>query len=143
MSSYAQRAYDALYDNITEDGEDLNEQDSVLALLYTTLVLTKGEDTTLEDVHDAWSVWAARHEPWRQSLVPFAELPEHIQAYDEPYRDGIHAAASEIKETTIEDFVRDCDCPDLIGGTAEVAEQQHLTPAVIRDAAARHLGGEQ
>lgn len=100
MSSYAQRAIDALYSQITEDGEDLNEQDSVLALLYTTLVLTKGEDTTLEDVHDAWSVWAARYEPWRQSLVPFAELPDQIQAYDEPYLEAIQTAASDIKETT-------------------------------------------
>lgn len=93
MSSYAQRAIDAA--NAAMPGEDPD-----LIRLYTLLALVKGEDTTLEDVHDAWSLWRAQTRPDHPSIVPFAELPEHIQAYDEPYRDGIHAAASDIKETT-------------------------------------------
>lgn len=94
--SYAQDAYDALYGQITEEGEDLDQQDSVLALLYATLVLVKGTETTLEDVHDAWSVWASRYEPWRKSIVPMGELPEWVQEYDRPYMEAIHAAAKEV-----------------------------------------------
>lgn len=93
-SNYAQHAIDALYAEITEKGEDLSDEDSVLALLYATLVLIKGTDTTYEDVHDTWAVWAARFEPWRQSIVPFAELPDWVRAYDRPYVEAIHRAAA-------------------------------------------------
>lgn len=93
MSSYAQTAYDAA--NAAMPGENPD-----LIRLYTLLALVKGEDTTLEDVHDAWSLWRAHTSPDHPSIVPFAELEPHIQAYDVPYRDGIHAAADEIKETT-------------------------------------------
>lgn len=94
--SYAQDAIDALNAELTEEGEDLSQEDSILSLLYATLVLVKGEQTTLKDVHDAWSVWASRYEPWRQSLVPFDQLPEWVQAYDRSYLDSIQIAASKV-----------------------------------------------
>ena len=62
--------------------------------LYTLLVLIKGEDCTLEDVHDAWSVWTHRSRPEHPSLVPFDLLTKEIQDYDEPYAEAIRKASS-------------------------------------------------
>jgi hypothetical protein len=73
-------------------GSDLS---SDLAGLYALLALTKGVETTLEDVHDAWAVWTAtvRGRPDHRSLVPFDELDRETQEMDRIYMDGIHRAA--------------------------------------------------
>lgn len=65
-----------------------------LAQLYTLLALTKGSETTLEDVHDAWSIWTAATRGAHKSLIPFAELTHDVQELDRKYVDGIHRAAS-------------------------------------------------
>jgi DNA-binding winged helix-turn-helix (wHTH) protein len=42
--------------------------DDRLVDLCTLLVLRRGEATTREDVHDAWSVWQSREQPDHRSL---------------------------------------------------------------------------
>lgn len=70
--------------------------DCTLELLgvYALLVLTRGTDTTLEDVHDAWAVWRNVTRPGHRSLIPFAELTDEVQAMDAPYRDAIVQVAA-------------------------------------------------
>lgn len=65
-----------------------------LLRLYALLALAKGESTTLNDVHDAWSVWRAATKPDHPALVPFQELAPGVQALDAPYRDAIHQVAA-------------------------------------------------
>lgn len=60
--------------------------------LYTLLALVKGDQVTLEDVHDAWAVWRSRTRPDHKSLIPFDQLSEAVQALDQPYADAIAAA---------------------------------------------------
>lgn len=61
--------------------------------LYLLLVLIKGESVTLEDVHDAWSVWCARANPGHPSIVPFGDLSLEVQELDRKYMERIAAAA--------------------------------------------------
>jgi hypothetical protein len=65
-----------------------------LARVYALLALVKGEETTLEDVHDAWAVWKAARDPGHESLRPFAELDEETRSWDEPYAEAIRAVAA-------------------------------------------------
>lgn len=76
-----------------EAGEERFEGDALLYHAYALLALTTGEETTLEDVHHAWSVWQMQSAPDHSSLVPFKELEERIQEYDRPYAEAIQAAA--------------------------------------------------
>jgi hypothetical protein len=62
--------------------------------LYTLLVLTKGTACTSQDVHDAWAADAARDRPGHPDLVPFENLSPEVAAYDDRYRDAIHAATA-------------------------------------------------
>lgn len=62
--------------------------------LYTLLILVKGEQTTHEDVHDAWSVWQRRTNPGHPSLIPFSELRADVQDLDGLYVDAIRAVAA-------------------------------------------------
>ncbi|MGA2009652.1 MAG: hypothetical protein ABSH51_03810 [Solirubrobacteraceae bacterium] len=61
--------------------------------IYAVLALAKGEDVTLEDVHDAWSAWMSGLDPAHASLTPFAELSAEVQHADQPYLDAIRAVA--------------------------------------------------
>lgn len=81
MTNYVQGALDALNKRTDVPPE--------LARLYALLALVKGEDTTLEDVHDAWAIWANIDRPHHKSLVPFDMLTEDVQELDEPYRHAI------------------------------------------------------
>lgn len=82
-------------DMIGRIDDELPDLDPVLSALYALLALTKGTDTTLEDVHDAWAVWTAtvRGRPDHPALVPFSELAIDVQELDRKYMTGIHAAA--------------------------------------------------
>lgn len=64
--------------------------------LYALLVLVKGEDTTLEDVHDAWAVWKNRINPKHESLIIFDELALEVQELDRKYMNAIHQVAREV-----------------------------------------------
>lgn len=72
---------------------ELPDIDSDLSNLYVLLVLTRGADTTLEDVHDAWAVWRNTTNPVHRSLIRFGELAVDVQGLDAKYRDAIHAVA--------------------------------------------------
>lgn len=61
--------------------------------LYALLLLVRGEATTTEHVHDAWSLWQSRTDPQHRSVRPFAELSAEVQAMDEPYAEAIRATA--------------------------------------------------
>ena len=54
--------------------EELPNEPDALRDMYLLLVLTLGESTTTEDVHDAWAVWSSRANPGHNSLVPFSRL---------------------------------------------------------------------
>jgi hypothetical protein len=72
---------------------ELPGNDPALVHLYALLALTKGTDTTLEDVHHAWCIWTATTRGEHRSLIPFAELSHDVQELDSEYMDGIHRAA--------------------------------------------------
>lgn len=61
--------------------------------LYALLVLTTGEESTLQNVHDAWSTWMTGQQPDHPALVPFEELRADQQEQDRPYLDAILRAA--------------------------------------------------
>ena len=60
-----------------------------LNYVYALLVLTTGEKTTSENVHDAWSVWQNKTMPKHKSTKLFLELSEEVQKLNEKYRDII------------------------------------------------------
>jgi hypothetical protein len=60
--------------------------------LYVLLALTRGTETTLRDVHDAWAVWRNETRPDHKSLIPFGELTFEVQELDRKYVEGIHRA---------------------------------------------------
>lgn len=61
---------------------------------FALLALTKGRETTLKDVHDAWSVWAlGNHMEWHWSVVPFDQLSPEVQEYDRSPMEAIHACS--------------------------------------------------
>jgi hypothetical protein len=68
------------------------------ARLYALLVLTKGEDTRLEDVHNAWAVDAANTDSGHLSIVPFDALTRARQLLDFPYVKAIWDVAARRKE---------------------------------------------
>lgn len=70
-----------------------------LERLYVLLVLVKGELTTHQDVHDAWSIWWTLTNPAHKALVPFEGLTLSTQELDRKYVIAIHAAARRIKES--------------------------------------------
>lgn len=65
---------------------------------YAVLAMAKGCDVTDEDVHDAWSAWAIKHNPNDDSIVPFEKLSDEIQDLDIKYRKAIHAVACTLPE---------------------------------------------
>lgn len=67
--------------------------DPDLAQLYALLVMTKGVETTLEDVHEAWGLWRNTTNPAHRSLIPFSELTPEVQELDRVYVDAIHRTA--------------------------------------------------
>jgi hypothetical protein len=70
-----------------ETGTDATAE--LLLRLYALLAMSKGEATTLRDVHDAWSLWMAPIKPEHPSLVPFDQLTEAVQKEDQPFLDAI------------------------------------------------------
>lgn len=72
--------------------------------VYALLVLVKGEEVTLEDVHDAWSVninktWDFEQYGNHRSLIPFNQLSKEVQDKDQNYVDAIKNVAKIIKES--------------------------------------------
>lgn len=80
-------------DAIAAVNAELPDLDPELVRLYTLLVLTKGEGTTMRDVHEAWAIWRDRTVPDHRSIIPFEQLAPSTQELDQPYMEGIHRAA--------------------------------------------------
>lgn len=83
--SYAQRAIDAVEAELPGLPEGLTR-------LYALLVLTTGAHTTIEHIHDAWSLWQLETRPDHPAIIPFAELSHEKQELDRPYLEGVHRA---------------------------------------------------
>lgn len=64
-----------------------------LYLLYALLARVKGAETTAEDVHDAWSLWALEHRSQSTCIIPFSDLSAEYQKQDEPFVRAIHIVA--------------------------------------------------
>lgn len=71
--------------------------DGPLMDLYLLLVLTRGEETTLEDVHDAWAIRKSRVRADHKYIVPFEELAIEVQNLDAAFLDAIVKVAQELK----------------------------------------------
>lgn len=90
--NYIEKTAKLIQEEILPEGRPTSKADE-LYTLYAMLALTKGEETTLEDVHDAWAVWKILTHSAHADLVPFNELDENIQDLDRPYMDVIHRVA--------------------------------------------------
>lgn len=65
---------------------------------YALLALSRGEDVSDEDVHDAWSVWATQFDPQNDSLVPYDDLSAAVQEQDTIFRDAIRKVAKTLPQ---------------------------------------------
>lgn len=86
-TNYVQRVLNRL-------DRELPNQDAELLRLYALLVFVLGNDTGLEDVHDAWSIWCNATRPDHPSIVPFDDLSTEIQELDRAFRDVIAQVAA-------------------------------------------------
>ena len=92
-------------DKVTElvaERTQLNNDD--LVHLYALLVLVRGTDITLKDVHEAWAMnmnfkeksdWCRGHD--HPCIVPFEELSREEQEKDRHFADILRAVAAEIQ----------------------------------------------
>jgi hypothetical protein len=75
--------------DVLPDETDLD----ALFRLYALLARVKGEQVTVSDVHDAWSVWMLNRGENHESLLPFEALAPDTRAEDEPFAVAIRRAA--------------------------------------------------
>lgn len=75
-------------------GDELPDCDNDLLHIYAVLALVKGQETSSQDVHDAWAAWKTQSAPDHESLKPFSELDEKTQKLDDHYRDALHRVSS-------------------------------------------------
>jgi|SRR3954467_13049742 hypothetical protein len=93
--NYLTRITARLQELAAERGSELKPE---LAALYALLVLTTGQATTLENVHDAWSAWRAfSARPDHPMIVPLAMLNTATIEYDRAWRDDIRTVAAELE----------------------------------------------
>lgn len=79
-----------------EGHRDIPVNERSLYWMYAMLALAKGQDTTPEDVHNAWAAWRTGTMPEHRSLVPFGDLSDEVRRLDEPYATAIHRAATRV-----------------------------------------------
>lgn len=65
---------------------------------YAVLALSRGPETTDEDVHDAWSAWATKYDPDDDSNIPFNELSNEMKQKDTKYTQAICSVAKTLPE---------------------------------------------
>ncbi len=71
--------------------EDVVPDDSeYLFLIYAVLARSKGEATTKEDVHDAWTAWMLSRGETHESMRPYIDLASETRKEDEPFVQAIH-----------------------------------------------------
>jgi hypothetical protein len=61
---------------------------------YAVLLLAKGSQVSMADVHNAWAAWMAGRDPDHPALVRTEELTEHTARQDEPFVAAIHRVAA-------------------------------------------------
>lgn len=97
MITYIDKVVDAV-------SKETGLKSSYLTRVYALLVLTKGEDITLKDVHDAWAMdmnfrkqtnYCYGHE--HRSIVPFNELSKEVQDKDQVYVDALKRVAKRLR----------------------------------------------
>jgi hypothetical protein len=88
-SNYARAALDAVHAKMPHLDPDM-------IALYALLVIVKGEDASLHDVHDAWALWQATTNPDHRNLVPLEFLTEAQQQLDRPFLEAVVAIAREL-----------------------------------------------
>lgn len=92
--NYIVNVVELLREELRLSGYDMPADDA-LSKLYAGLVLTTGENTTLENFHDVWGVWRAYSDrPNHPNLVWFAELDAETQSRYEPYVESIRRVAA-------------------------------------------------
>ena len=77
-----------------------------LVRYYALLAMVKGDNVTLEDVHDAWSMnmnFKVPNPPFcyghdHLSIVPFDQLSKETQDRDVEYMEAIKKVARELKD---------------------------------------------
>ena len=102
METYIDKVY-----NMIQKETGLKSKETLK--MYTLLALAKGEDTTLSDVHDGWSMvmnYKVANPPYcyghdHKSLVPFDQLSKETQDRDIKYVEAIHKVARKLKEIII------------------------------------------
>jgi hypothetical protein len=101
-TNYVAAATEALLDALRAQGIDPDtDLTPMQRQLYTLLVLTRGETTTLADVHDAWGCARILTRPDHPSLVPFECLSYEVAEWDRPFMLAIHAAARTVRVNRI------------------------------------------
>lgn len=84
--------------NCLPGGTALPEGADELFRIYAVLLRTKGAETSISDVHDAWSAWMSGKEPEHDSIRPFNKLDEVTQAEDQPFLVAIKKAATSARD---------------------------------------------
>jgi hypothetical protein len=97
MTNYAEAVRRALKDRI-DDYDGWGPNAATLLDLYALLAMTKGKQTTMQDIHDAWSLWTNHNDSEHRSLVPFSLLTAEIAEYDRPYMAAVHEVAGLLQE---------------------------------------------
>lgn len=97
--NYINKAKEELTKQLADQGVLLGKG---MTNMYTLLVLIKGKDCTLKDVHDAWAVninavWDKEKNGDHRSLIPFDELSHETQEKDRVFCDAIHETARVLK----------------------------------------------
>jgi hypothetical protein len=69
-----------------------------LCRIYALLILTKGEQMTPEDVHDAWATWMTMQDPDHESLKPFHDLDVETRREDAPFLRALQAVARDLQD---------------------------------------------
>lgn len=87
---YLDHVMNALKSNL---GQHVHEE---LIRFYALLVLAKGEATTREDIHNAWSLWTAVRNADHKSLIPYGRLSSDMQELDQPFVDAVISACQEL-----------------------------------------------
>lgn len=84
--------------SIREECDLYHIDEQQLVIMYALLAMTKGKDTTEQDVHDAWSLWTHYNRGLftHKSIVPFDELSQRVKDYDTPYKNAIIRTAQKV-----------------------------------------------
>jgi hypothetical protein len=64
--------------------------------MYAVLVLAVGEEVEAANVHDAWAAWMSQSDPGHESIEPFDNLAQDVQAQDEPFAEAIKKVAADV-----------------------------------------------